>query len=111
MTKHTSGPWRYGTASNYCGFYVAPENCMPTLAAVERPAGSGRSTIVTVHNFPGETEANARLIAASPELFEACVEALERFNVDGCPLNEANAKAIEMLRDAILKATRADDSR
>lgn len=56
-TKHTPGPWRYGLAQNYQGFFVAPGNATLTLAAV--------------HNYPAHTEANAKLIAAAPDLLEA----------------------------------------
>jgi hypothetical protein len=52
---------------------------------------------------PGRSR--AMLVAASPELLEACAESLERFEYDGWPLNPANTKAIQMLRAAIAKAT------
>jgi hypothetical protein len=65
VERHTPGPWRYGRATNYDGFYIAPDISLPTLAAVQT---DGR---VTAFNFPGQTEANARLIAAAPSLLEA----------------------------------------
>lgn len=68
--QHTPGPWRYGYANNYDGFYIAPDVSLPTLAAVQV---DGRAN---VFNFPGQTEANARLIAAAPELLEAAREGL-----------------------------------
>lgn len=61
----TKGPWRYGRAGNYEGFFIAPDCRLPTLAAVQV---SGR---VEVFNFPGQTEANACLMAAAPDLAEA----------------------------------------
>jgi hypothetical protein len=66
---HTPGPWRYGHANNYDGFYIAPDVSLPTLAAVQT---DGRAN---VFNFPGQTEANARLIAAAPELLGALEKA------------------------------------
>ena len=68
MSKPTPGPWEYGRAANYDGFYVAPLGTLPTLAAVER---CGHRMSTRVHNFPGDLEANARLIAAAPELYES----------------------------------------
>jgi hypothetical protein len=73
-TKFTPGPWMYGPAHNYHGFYVAPTNTLPTLAAV---VTCGQNIAIKCHNFPGSTEANARLIAAAPELYKAANEALE----------------------------------
>lgn len=66
--KHTPGPWRYGAASLYDGFYIAPDARLPTLAAV--------------HNFPGHAEANARLIAAAPELLSALKDAMRSSRKD-----------------------------
>lgn len=71
MSAHTPGPWEYRQASNYCGFAIAPRGTLPTLAAVERPRGNPHTLNVTAFNFPGDTEANARLIAAAPELLDA----------------------------------------
>ena len=68
MNKHTPGPWEYRPAMNYIGFSIAPLGTLPTLAAVER---CGDCMTVTCFNFPGNTEANARLIAAAPELLTA----------------------------------------
>jgi hypothetical protein len=66
--KFTPGPWDCYPASNYVGFAIAPRGTLPTLAAVERPVG-GQTNTITAFNFPGETEANARLIASAPQLF------------------------------------------
>lgn len=75
--KHTPGPWECYPARNYSGFAIAPRGTLPTLAAVERPRGNANTLNVTAFNFPGETEANARLIAAAPELLEALMTAKE----------------------------------
>jgi hypothetical protein len=68
--SHTSGPWTYQGARNYEGFSIAPRETLPTLASVER-CGPNRIA-VECFNFPGETEDNARLIAAAPALLAAC---------------------------------------
>ena len=67
-SAHTAGPWEYGPAENYNGFWIAPRGRLPTLASVER---CGQQLNVMAHNFPGSTEANARLIAAAPDLLDA----------------------------------------
>lgn len=66
--NYTKGPWRYGRANNYEGFYVAPQMSLPTLSAVE------------VFNYPDNTESNAKLIAASPELFENLSDIIKIIN-------------------------------
>lgn len=71
MSKHTAGPWEYSTAMNHVGFSIAPVGTLPTLASVERPKGNRETVNVQCFNFPGETEANARLISPSPDLLEA----------------------------------------
>lgn len=76
--KYTPGPWEYHTAMNYIGFSVAPLGTLPTLAAVER---CGDCMTISCFNFPGSTEANARLIAAAPELLDALETILLR--IDG----------------------------
>lgn len=71
MNKHTPGPWEILNANNYNGYAIAPRGTLPTLASVERPKGNNNLTIINCFNFPGNTKANAILIAAAPKLFEA----------------------------------------
>ena len=110
MAKHTPGPWRYGEASNYCGFFIAPENCGPTLAAVERPRGSDDVINIMAFNFPGDTEANARLIAAAPDLLAACQGAMRivsLWNGREVPEDHEHAeemKALYMMQEAFIEA-------
>jgi hypothetical protein len=98
--KHTPGPWEYRVAANYVGFSIAPVNTVVTLAAVERPRGNPETLNVTCFNFPGDTEANARLIAAAPDLLEACKAALNDMECD----DFASETLTKMIRDAIAKA-------
>ena len=63
-TKHTPGPWEATTMDdmNQCGLGVSAKN----------PAGmrvNVANVVFNGHNLP--TEANARLIAAAPDLLEA----------------------------------------
>ena len=53
---------------NYDGYSIAPLRTLPTLAACER---FGESMTITCFNFPGSTEANARLMAAAPDMLES----------------------------------------
>lgn len=63
-SKHTPGPWAYRmSGEDCCDFEVY--------------AGEGAGSIDTVAGEYGiESEADARLIAASPDLLEAAVKAL-----------------------------------
>jgi hypothetical protein len=79
MGEHTKGPWTYQPAANYAGFAVFPRGTLPSLASVERPKGNPETCNIECHNFPGNTEANARLIAASPDLLDACQTARRAF--------------------------------
>lgn len=73
--NYTKGPWRYSQAMNYTGFSIAPRNILPTLGMVERVGDKNMQ--IRCFNFPGETEANARLIAAAPELLEQLEKLVE----------------------------------
>jgi FAD/FMN-containing dehydrogenase len=109
---HTPGPWEHQPALNYVGFSIAPRGTLPTLAAVERPRGEPKTITVKCFNFPGETEANARLIATSPELLDACKAARRAFaELNGQVSREVWNSLYEITRtldDAIAKATKAD---
>lgn len=96
-TKHTPGPWevnyredvptiaiwscRYGTISPICRIWYAPEGAPPKREIRETD------------------KANAHLIAAAPELLEACKAALPM-----CKAHGANGFIAEMLDIAIEKA-------
>lgn len=94
MNKNTSGPWQvsswYSDAGRYCGI----SNGVVGVAAVY---GTGRV----------QTEANARLISAAPELLEALKDAL--FLIE---LEIADGKFVKealVARSVIAKATGGDD--
>jgi len=79
--KYTPGPWTYGPAHNYTGFWIAPIHTLPTLAAVQLV--NKHNVTVECFNFPGKTEANARLIAKCPEMLEM----LKKLVTCDCSLN------------------------
>lgn len=65
MSKHTPGPWNMTADGG--GFYVEGGDLLVAWAQEVDPCPSGAEDY-----FPGDTtEANARLIAAAPELLEA----------------------------------------
>lgn len=94
-TKHTPGPWRY-----------CKENGSPTTGQ-HMIAGGKPGYLAEVRDCgSGDVEANARLIAAAPELLEAL-----EFLV-GCVSHgytNDDAKAISNARAAIAKATGASN--
>ena len=65
MSKHTPGPWNMTADGG--GFYVEGGDLLVASAQEVDPSASDAEDY-----FPGDTtEANARLIAAAPELLEA----------------------------------------
>lgn len=98
---HTPGPWVVlsceGTSPIYRGIICTVEQS-ERLTAVA--AGDGRTA------FPDEWSANARLIAAAPDLLEALkalrLQALQS-NVNSAA-NEWGREALEMANDAISRA-------
>lgn len=91
-TKHTPGPWevKYGVSQSDFGFVVHE----PTGGIVCGHVDYTMGDCVELH------KANARLIAAAPELLEACKKAVHRDRLDQC------GKPIHLeLLAAIAKAT------
>jgi hypothetical protein len=92
MTKHTPGPW-----------YVRGA---PAAYQHEKPRDitSGHSLIATacmLNNFRGETLANARLIAAAPDMLEALRTIVEYGPQSGM---KADAPMLIAARASIAKA-------
>lgn len=94
---HTPGPWEYFPAQNYEGFAIAPRGRLPTLAAIQSKGH------ITAFNYPGQTEPNARLIAAAPELLGICKELLANFPEFLCECGKPDCRTTR-LRAAIAKA-------
>lgn len=95
-TKHTPGPWRISTA-NPC----------------EVNAGKGAESmgVASAHNYdiegifcpPTQAQANARLIAAAPELLEALLWIMD--HRENCDIPSPEGSWDEQARAAIAKAT------
>ena len=98
MTKpsHTPGPWRVSEDLGTCD-------------GIEIYAGINEYLISNVNPNRPQFEANARLIAAAPELLAACEGVLGVLN-HGTPTKEDGTpnthwKHIDIIRAAIAKAT------
>ena len=95
-TKHTPGPWIVGPMSDYI---AAKDGSLIAEIPTDYSPITGEHT--------GAMVANARLIAAAPELLSACREALRSLDAlsesatDGFPKDN---RAANMLRAAIAKA-------
>lgn len=66
-TQHTPGPWHTGTMPDTARSIYAAEGRMRC-----EEKGTCLYPIAWTVDFDGEAEANARLIAAAPELLTAC---------------------------------------
>lgn len=91
MSKHTPGPWWLKVAHNGdCGILAYDTGVFAEAYADIRHSGEDNRD---------EALANARLIAAAPDLLEA----LKAINVDICMVS-ASSENMRLVRDAIAKA-------
>lgn len=96
-TKHTPGPWEWdGSVWNYDS-----ENEAPWLVQ----SGSDHRVFVLLGSIKANKEADARLIAAAPELLEALQMLVADFG--DYPASERPCLAFDKARAAIAKATGA----
>ena len=99
MSKHTPGPWTFSQSAEYgdTRFYVAQAEGAPYT-----PHYSDVATLIaeTVNDERKSIqEANARLIAAAPELLEALEACINYGSLTG------DEWVIDKVRYAIVKAT------
>ncbi len=102
--KHTPGPWRQNSDDNAMSEYA--------VCAESFGHGFGSSVAVATQRdgrnpiSRDEAMANARLIAAAPEIFCSLVELVEMFDKhDDCADVEKTSAARNKARAAIAKAT------
>lgn len=98
--KHTPGPWVQQPSAGKFGeseFVVRHETADGLASHV-----ASMSPMWICDEHGGSVEANARLIAAAPELYSALQLMLEKFQ-DGVRHGEAGWDAIEAARSAIYK--------
>lgn len=94
MSKHTPGPWSCSTSSDTDRHRFE--------AQVWDANGRALAFFDYGRTIGEEADANARLIAAAPDLLESLQEALERLYFYCVPISDEVDKKI---RDAIAKAT------
>lgn len=95
MKKHTPGPWKVGINGNdsLSIWTIAPST----------------NVVAVLHDVPHEnnTKANAHLIAAAPELLNACVAAFHYIFRDGKQVADndwSKERVLEFIKAAIAKA-------
>ena len=92
MSKHTPGPWSIEHDTDITGVENSPEiGCVGKVDVAH----------VYLRAVPGKTQANARLIAAAPELLEALLRAKRHLSV--------YSEEFDMAERAIAKATGATE--
>ncbi len=102
--KYTPGPWRKGDTR-------ATGSTMVHAANWDRKSGEhGEVTVALVNGRAGEQEANARLIAAAPELLAALQDLAEwgsgaGWTMPGPGPAKSRADVLARARAAIAKAT------
>ncbi len=96
MTKHTPGPWQVG---------MAFDNYGATEIAIEHMTTAGNLIIaVALDGLQGQ-DANARLIAAAPDMLEALKACVEFWRDVEIP---CDVDLHDKVTDAIFKATGAE---
>lgn len=83
-TPWTAGPWTVRRAVEHCGKAYGPLEIHGRDSVQRTGSGGAVSWSDALLTFSGldDDEANARLIAAAPELYEACRQAAELFEDD-----------------------------
>lgn len=96
-SKHTPGPWLYGDYNELRADRPNDDECILIATVCDAPFGLDYGNQRTRPHAAGEAQANARLIAAAPELLEALEAFMNACRVDGVPLGwglvEHNARA------------------
>lgn len=109
-SKHTPGPWHIEKGSNtFCEtWHVAHHSSVRAQTIADCGAIVNQVYAGSLDNYVGERvnenhEANARLIAAAPELLEACKAVLYEHDMGEHPL--LVNRLSDLVRGAINKAT------
>lgn len=111
MSKHTPGPWSTGDFNPAEAMHFGAN--MPVHVGTFDSVDRGNALAVVYLGGPGATSvsreniiANARLIAAAPELVEALGALLYTYEGDDLGVDAANAResAIQAARAALAKA-------
>lgn len=89
-TEHTQGPWYYNKHMKGYAIHNVHFGTYNVAIAVDRG---------------GETESNARLIAAAPELLEAVTAMMHDIEIFYAKYRDPNSEYLKNLKAAIAKAT------
>ena len=100
MNKHTQGPWHVDFGLIASGSFNNTKRIAVLVDQKQQPIDFPE---VDLGEFEEEL-ANARLIAAAPELLEACIEALRQLSAPDCPVIPDGAMVRGRLYAAIKKA-------
>jgi hypothetical protein len=98
QNKHTPGPWRVGNSFMESGVFSADGKTIVALT-------HGSARYYRRQEQIAEQDANARLIAAAPELLEALVDLTRVMPV--LPADAKNIRGIEQQYDAANRAAHA----
>ena len=114
QVQHTPGPWHVG-AGNGIGSVFGPEGhraqmtddgtALAPICMMVRGFGG----LVHRDKFPPEDEANAQLIAAAPDLLDACEETL--FKLETMTTEEyqqGGDKSIRLLLNQVIAKTKGE---
>ena len=105
MSKHTKGPWE--VARTDAGIIVRTESAKKTRAGASRYAAIGGFDRSDPEQL-AEALANARLIAAAPELLSDLIDALDMLKTleaHGVPVSKSGRAAMNRYLATIAKAT------
>jgi hypothetical protein len=97
MSKHTPGPWRVVTPES--GRVFVRTKYMEFVADCSIRVGPGNPSHAP--EWRGEVEANAALIAAAPELLQACKDAYAYLETVSGEPSEAEVQLAFKLKRAI----------
>ena len=109
-TQHTPGPWRLAEGrenSNGINDFIWSD-----AASREEREDASNWCIATVHAREERSTrvANAKLIAAAPEMAEALRNALRALNTVECPLTSMQLSVVSDIERTLAKAGLAADS-
>lgn len=98
MNKHTPGPWKI--KKKFCAYrFFALHNY---LIPVEHPNG-GYIAYASANKFDANSRANARLIAAAPDMLKA-LERVYEYNKHFVCAEGLESELLEVIEKAIRKA-------
>lgn len=107
MSKHTPGPWDLLPLAACQAVQAGPDNRICHLPDHVEFDGSPCGSIESQDKTQDEIDANARLIAAAPELLEALQRIMHYANTGAsvCDVNTSEQPEFIAAREAIAKAT------